>query len=134
MPEKRRRASRLRARGPNPGAKRFQKEGEYWTIAYGDVTLRLRDSKGLQCLARLLGRPGESVPALLLSRGCVDADGDTSADAERARLTVTKCIKAALKKIGEHHPSLGHHLSTCIKTGHACAYTPDPEQRVSWVL
>jgi hypothetical protein len=112
----------------------FQKEGEYWTIAYGGAMLRLRDTKGLQCLARLLGRPGEHIPASLLLSGPVEAGGETIADAERARVTVTKRIKVALKKIQEHHPSLGHHLTTCIKTGHFCTYTPDPQQPFAWVL
>jgi hypothetical protein len=123
-----------RADGGNPGTPLFQKEGEYWTIAYGGVTLRLRDAKGLHCLAWLLGRPGERVPAAAL---LLDADGrchGLAASAEQSRVTVTKRIKAALMKIQEHHPSLGHHLATCIKTGHFCAYTPDPERPVTWVL
>jgi hypothetical protein len=64
----------------------------------------------------------------------VEAGGEVIADAERARVTVTKRIKAALKKIQEHHPALGHHLTTCIKTGHFCTYTPGPEQPAAWVL
>ncbi len=93
----------------------------------------MRDTKGLHCLARLLGRPGDRVPAPLLLSGPVEAGGETIADTERARVAVTKRIKAALKKIPEHHPSLGHHLATCIKTGRSCSYTPDPEQPVAWV-
>jgi hypothetical protein len=128
------RLSTRRAGEGNPWTHLFQKEGEYWTIAYGGATLRLRDTKGLHCLALLLGRPGERVPAPLLLSGPVEAGGETIADPERARITVTKRIKAALKKIQEHHPSLGHHLTTCIKTGHFCIYTPDPEQPVAWGL
>ncbi len=130
----RRRRSHLRADGRYPGTNLFRKEGEYWTIAYGGVTRRLRDSKGLHCLARLLGRPGERVPAPLLLLDLAEGGGEIIADAERARVAVTKRIKAALRKIQQHHPSLGHHLTTCIKTGRVCAYTPDPEQPVAWVL
>ncbi|HEY7496600.1 MAG TPA: AAA family ATPase, partial [Candidatus Tectomicrobia bacterium] len=42
--------------------------------------------------------------------------------AERARSTVTKSIKAAVRKICQHHPALGHHLTTHIKTGMFCQY------------
>jgi len=131
--KRRPRLSPPRADGGNPGTHLFHKEGEYWTIVYGGVTLRLRDTKGLHCLAWLLGRPGERVPAALL----LESDGPcrrTATSAEQFRVTVTKRIKAALMKIQEHHPSLGHHLTTCIKTGHFCTYTPNPEQPVAWVL
>src|SRR5262249_12831247 len=36
----------------------FQQEGEYWTLAYGGTTARLRHTKGLLYIARLLERPG----------------------------------------------------------------------------
>jgi len=54
--------------------------------------------------------------------------------AERARLNVTKAIRAALHKMSESHPALGHHLTTSITTGTFCAYTPDPTQPLSWTL
>jgi predicted ATPase/class 3 adenylate cyclase len=51
---------------------------------------------------------------------------------ERARTTVTKAIKNALKKISEHHALLGQYLTRTIKTGTFCAYAPDPRSPVSW--
>jgi DNA-binding response OmpR family regulator len=54
--------------------------------------------------------------------------------AERARVNVTKAIKAALSKISDSHPLLGQHLATSIKTGTFCAYTPDPTHPLSWTL
>jgi hypothetical protein len=51
---------------------------------------------------------------------------------ERARVAVTKAIKAALEKIAERHPELGAHLSATIRRGYACAYVPDPRIRVDW--
>jgi tetratricopeptide (TPR) repeat protein len=36
----------------------FQQEGEYWTLAYGGRTARLRHTKGLLYIARLLEQPG----------------------------------------------------------------------------
>jgi hypothetical protein len=51
---------------------------------------------------------------------------------ERARLAVTKRIKAALSKIELHHAALGHHLFASIRTGYRCAYLPDPHDLISW--
>jgi hypothetical protein len=39
----------------------FHQEGEYWTVTYHGRTARLRDSKGLSCIARLLAQPGREV-------------------------------------------------------------------------
>ena len=36
----------------------FRREGEYWTVCYDGVVVRLRDAKGLRHLARLLADPG----------------------------------------------------------------------------
>ena len=44
-------------------------EGEYWSIAYQGATVRLRDSLGLQYLARLLAEPGRELHVLELSGG-----------------------------------------------------------------
>jgi hypothetical protein len=52
--------------------------------------------------------------------------------AERARVNVTKAMKIALQRINQHHPALGQHLATAIKTGAYCAYTPDPRLPISW--
>ena len=46
----------------------FRRDGEYWTIEFGTDTIRLRDSKGLGHLARLLEAPGQEIHALELSR------------------------------------------------------------------
>jgi class 3 adenylate cyclase len=52
--------------------------------------------------------------------------------AERARVNVTRAIKLALRKITDHHPALGQHLATTIKTGVYCSYTPDTRLPVMW--
>jgi DNA-binding response OmpR family regulator len=61
-------------------------------------------------------------------------DRRAASHAERARLAVTKAIKAALHTIRASHPALGHHLATSITTGTFCAYTPDPIQPIPWTL
>ena len=52
--------------------------------------------------------------------------------AERARVNVSRAIKVSLRKISEHHPALGQHLTATIKTGAYCSYTPDPRVPVTW--
>ncbi|MBI1816713.1 MAG: AAA family ATPase [Deltaproteobacteria bacterium] len=53
---------------------------------------------------------------------------------ERARVNVTRAIKAVLKRIADGDSALGRHLSTTIKTGTFCSYTPDPRWPKSWRL
>lgn len=57
-----------------------------------------------------------------------------AAHAERARLMVTKAIKAAIAKIRTSDASLGRYLATSIKTGNCCAYDPGPLPPISWHL
>jgi hypothetical protein len=47
----------------------FRREGEYWAIAYEGDAFRLKDSKGLRYLARLLAEPGQELHALDLVTG-----------------------------------------------------------------
>ncbi len=42
---------------------RFRRDGDFWTLRYGDRLLRLKDQKGLRYLACLLASPGEEVHA-----------------------------------------------------------------------
>ncbi len=61
---------------PQPGrADRgvFRREGEYWSVAFNGEASRLRDTKGLSYLARLLAQPGREIHVLDLVGG--DAGG-----------------------------------------------------------
>ncbi len=51
---------------------------------------------------------------------------------ERARINVTRTIKAALHKIAEHDAAAGRYLATTVRTGTYCSYTPDPIAPVDW--
>jgi hypothetical protein len=93
----------------------------------------------MHCVAHLLRHPGEKIAATdLLMIGGTSAPRPLAASApatpEQARMTVTKRVKAAVQKVGVHHASLGHHLSTCIKTGRTCVYMPDPARPIAWTL
>jgi tetratricopeptide (TPR) repeat protein len=51
---------------------------------------------------------------------------------ERARAGVTRAIRQAIARIGEHHPQLSEHLNRTIRTGTYCAYFPDPRAPAGW--
>ena len=51
----------------------FRREGSYWTIAFEGSVVRLRDSKGLRYLARLLANPG--VEFHVLDLAALDRNG-----------------------------------------------------------
>ena len=55
-------------------------------------------------------------------------DRRASSASERARVGVTRAIRYAMTRIGEHHPLLGAHLSLAIRTGTYCGYLPDPHR------
>jgi hypothetical protein len=46
------------------------------------------------------------------------------AAAERARITVQRRVREAIKKIAEHEAELGRHLDWAVRTGTYCAYEP----------
>ncbi len=45
--------------------------------------------------------------------------------AEKARLNVTRAIRAAIGRIGQPFPVLGEHLTACVHTGMSCSYLAD---------
>jgi len=51
---------------------------------------------------------------------------------ERARVSVTKAIRATLKRIAEQDADLGAHLERSVKTGQVCVFSPDPTADVRW--
>jgi tetratricopeptide (TPR) repeat protein len=200
------------------GSNLFRREGDYWTIAYDGKLVRLRDSKGLHYLARLLANPGRELHAVdieaeaapvahaaasslrhwghhgeldvridlgdagelldaqakaaykarlqelqaeldeaesfndpdratrakeemefLVSElaravGLSGRDRKAASHAERARLNVTRAIRSAIANIGQVNQPLGQHLSTTIRTGRYCSYTPDPRVTIDWEL
>jgi hypothetical protein len=100
----------------------FSREGEYWTIRYAGRLVRVRDTKGIGCLATLLGHPGARVHVSMLT-GDGAADGDPHR-VEQERVNVTKGIRVAIRRIADHHPDLGLHLEQSIRTGTYCSYSP----------
>lgn len=59
-------------------------------------------------------------------------DRKTASNAERARVAVTKAVRATLRRITEMDSNLGDELETTIRTGTFCSYEPDRRRPVSW--
>jgi hypothetical protein len=55
-------------------------------------------------------------------------------DAERARVNVTRVIKATLDRIEAACPQTAAHLRAAVRTGTFCVYEPDPRLRLSWTV
>jgi tetratricopeptide (TPR) repeat protein len=53
---------------------------------------------------------------------------------ERARAAVTRAVRQAITRIGEHHPQFGEHLKRTIRTGTYCGYFPDPRAPAGWAF
>jgi hypothetical protein len=107
---------------------RFVREGDVWTLTFGDETVRLPDAKGLRDLHTLVRQPGVDIAALAL----LDPDGgdivlasrrlgsdtvldDRARDAYRRRLeTIDEAIERALAagddNAAQRHDSERHAL------------------------
>jgi pimeloyl-ACP methyl ester carboxylesterase len=92
---------------------------------------RLSDTGRTACLRSELEMLGEQLVAAV---GLGGRDRKAASHAERARLMVTKAIKAALAKIRDVDAAMGRHLATSIKTGNCCAYDPGPPPTIYWQL
>jgi hypothetical protein len=61
-------------------------------------------------------------------------DRSFSSPVERARISVTKAIRTAIRLIGKHCPDLAAHLDASIQTGRFCSYAPPGASSPSWSL
>ncbi len=68
---------------------------------------------------------GFLVQELSRAVGLHGRDRRAASASERARVAVTRAIRHATARIGEHHPQLGAHLDRTIRTGTHCAYRPE---------
>jgi hypothetical protein len=63
---------------------------------------------------------------LTSAMGLGGRDRKAADHSERARDRIRKSIHKSLASIRENDPTLGHHLTTCIRTGYLCSYHPGP--------
>jgi hypothetical protein len=59
-------------------------------------------------------------------------DRKAGSPAERARVNITRSIRAVLSRVREHSPTLAGHLDATIRTGTFCSYSPDPRAPIIW--
>jgi hypothetical protein len=52
-------------------------------------------------------------------------------DAERARISVTRALRAAIDRIGRLDPATGAHLAAAVRTGTSCCYHPERAERAA---
>ena len=74
------------------------------------------------------------VAELARSVGLGGRDRRAAASAERARLNVTKAVRAAIDRIRAHNEMLAGHLDRAVHTGTYCSYRPDPHAAPTWRL
>ena len=97
------------------------KEGELWRVSYLGQTFRMSDTKGLACLDHLLRHPDREFHAIELASAI---DGGAVSNAEKARVNLTRAIRSAIARIGEHSPVLEAHLEASVQTGTFFLYRP----------
>jgi ATP/maltotriose-dependent transcriptional regulator MalT len=64
--------------------------------------------------------------------GLSGRDRRAGSASERARSGVTRAIRQAIARIGEHHPELGAHLGRTVRTGTYCIYAPESGASAAW--
>lgn len=64
--------------------------------------------------------------------GLGERDRKVGETAERARVNVTRTLRAAIARIAKSDPILGRHLTQSIRTGLFCCYEPDPREGGVW--
>jgi hypothetical protein len=69
---------------------------------------------------------------LAATLGLGDGNRRTGTPMARARYSVTKAIRNAVRHIAREHAVLGRHLETTVRTGLYCRYQPDPLVPPRW--
>jgi pimeloyl-ACP methyl ester carboxylesterase len=70
--------------------------------------------------------------ALASALGLGGRDRRAGSPAERARVNVTRAIRAAIEHLGEHDPALGEYLTASVMTGRDCLFNPGRASPVQW--
>jgi hypothetical protein len=69
---------------------------------------------------------------LASAAGLGGRDRGMPSPAERARVSVTKAIRGAVRAIAADCPELGRHLEAAVHTGRLCSYAPPGEAAPDW--
>ena len=69
---------------------------------------------------------------LSAAMGLGGRDRKPGSQSERARVNITRAVRAAVARVREFSPGLASHLDATIHTGTFCCYSPDPGATSSW--
>jgi pimeloyl-ACP methyl ester carboxylesterase len=86
----------------------------------------------LERTARVEGELDALTRELASALGLGGRDRRAASDSERARASVSKAVRSAVRRLAEEHPELGRHLALAVHTGTFCKYDPDPRVPVRW--
>jgi tetratricopeptide (TPR) repeat protein len=109
----------------------LERTGDVWRVGREPATTLVRHSRGMEHLARLLASPGIAFAAVELAGGGAPGQAD-AATAERARLNVTRALRAAVAKITAYDDALGHELGSSVITGALMRYEPAGPAPTQW--
>jgi len=82
--------------------------------------------------ARLEAERQALLAELRSATGLAGRSREVSPEAERARVNVTRTLRATLARITEMAPAAGAHLQASIRTGGACRYQPEAGGPAGW--
>ncbi len=85
-------------------------------------------------VARLREERDALMDEIARATGLGGRDRKAGSISERARVNVTKAIRAAVKRIEAGDSELGRHLDETVRTGTSCVYLPDPDSAPAWRL
>jgi hypothetical protein len=100
----------------------------------GEDLQEARDWHDSQRIAQIEAEIDVITDELAHAVGLAGRDRELPSPAERARVSVTKAIRSAIKAIERHSPELGAHLTASIHTGRFCSYAPPGEQPPAWTF
>ena len=92
------------------------------------------DWNDVERAARAMDERDALAHELAAAVGLGGRDRKAASDTERARVNITRAIKAAVDRVTAHSPGLGEHFGSTLRTGTFCSYLPKPEAPVRWEL
>jgi tetratricopeptide (TPR) repeat protein len=79
----------------------FVPEGEYWSVTHEGETFRLRDSLGIQYLARLFASPDQAIHVLELSGGKSSGEGEVIDGGDAGELLDDDAKESYKRRLGD---------------------------------
>jgi class 3 adenylate cyclase len=100
----------------------------------GEDLQEARDWSDIERIARIEAEIEALTDELARAAGLGGRDREAPSPAERARVSVTKAIRSAIKAIERNNRALGAHLGASIHTGRFCSYAPPGERPPRWTF